>query len=178
MKNKNRNSETSKQNEFIILCGLVIFATASLLLPQPQQSSSIKNISLALEESLQQQKQQGTKNGYSTMFTSTNNSTEGNSSEYYIGIAKQLLNQVSLEYRKGNFTGAEEFAIRAYLDNFEYVEPDLVKHGAKDLKEQIEHMMRIELRDMIKSRVSQDQLDSQISSTAIKLTEAMRKLME
>ncbi len=53
-----------------------------------------------------------------------------------------------------------------------------MKHGAKDLKEQIEHMMRIELRDMIKSRVSQDQLDSQISSTAIKLTEAMRKLME
>ena len=177
MKNKNRNSETSMQNKFIILCGLVIFAIASLLLPQQQQSSSIKHISLALEESVQQ-KQQGTKNGYSTVFTSTNNSTEGNSSENYIETAKQLLNQVSLEYRKGNFIGAEEFAIRAYLDNFEYVEPDLVKHGAKDLKEQIEHMMRIELRDMIKSRVSQDQLDSQISATALKLNEAMRKLME
>ena len=63
------------------------------------------------------------------------------------------------------------------LSTIMYVEPDLGKHGAKDLKEQIEHMMRVELRDMIKNRVSQDQLDFYISATDLKLTEAMRKLV-
>ena len=87
------------------------------------------------------------------------------------------LHQVSVEYKKGNFTAAGELAIRAYLDNFEYVEQDLEKHGAKDLKEQIEQMVRVELRDMIKSGVSQNQLDSQINAIDLKLTEAMRKLM-
>ena len=111
------------------------------------------------------------------MFTTTSNITEANSSDKHIEITRQLLHQVSVEYKKGNFTAAGELAIRAYLDNFEYVEQDLEKHGAKDLKEQIEQMMRVELRDMIKSGVSQDQLDSQINAIDLKLTEAMRKLM-
>jgi hypothetical protein len=37
--------------------------------------------------------------------------------------------------------------------------------------------MRVELRDMIKNRVSQDQLDFYISATDLKLTEAMGKLV-
>ena len=120
---------------------------------------------------------QASKNGYITLFTTTSNITEANRSDKHIGITRQLLHQVSVEYKKGNFTAAGELAIRAYLDNFEYVEQDLEKHGAKDLKEQIEQMMRVELRDMIKSGVSQDQLDSQINAIDLKLTEAMRKLM-
>jgi hypothetical protein len=55
-----------------------------------------------------------------------------------------------------------------------YVEPDLGKHGAKDLKEQIEHMMRVELRAMIKNRVSQDQLDFYISATDLKCKQSVK----
>ena len=94
----------------------------------------------------------------------------------YIETAKQLLNQTSLEYKKGNSTGAEELATRAYLDNFEYIEPILEKHGAANLKEQIEQMMRVQLRNMIKDKASQEQIDSQINMIYLKLSEAATKL--
>jgi hypothetical protein len=170
MKYKIKHNETSKQNKLILSCGLVIFAASLVSLPQ---TLLLRYNALAFEE----EQQQASKNGYITLFTTTSNTTEVNSSVKYIETARQLLNQVSAEYKKGNFTAAGELAIRAYLDNFEYVEQDLEKHGAKDLKEQIEQMMRVELRDMIKSGVSQDQLDSQINAIDLKLTEAMRKLM-
>ena len=94
----------------------------------------------------------------------------------YIETAKQLLNQTSLEYKKGNSTGAEELATRAYLDNFEYIEPILEKHGAANLKEQIEQMMRVQLRNMIKDKASQEQIDSQINKIYLKLSEAATQL--
>ena len=171
MKYNIKHNETSKQNKLILSCGLVIFAASLVLLPQ---ILLLRYNALAFEE---EQQQQAIKNGYITLFTTTSNITEANSSDKHIGITRQLLHQVSVEYKKGNFTAAGELAIRAYLDNFEYVEQDLEKHGAKDLKEQIEQMMRVELRDMIKSGVSQDQLDSKINAIDLKLTEAMRKLM-
>lgn len=171
MKYKIKHNETSKQNKLILSCGLVIFAASLVSLPQ---TLLLRYNALAFEE---EQQHQASKNGYITLFTTTSNITEANSSDKYIEITRQLLHQVSVEYKKGNFTAAGELAIRAYLDNFEYVEQDLEKHGAKDLKEQIEQMMRVELRDMIKSGVSQDQLDSQINAIDLKLTEAMRKLM-
>ena len=171
MKYKIKHNETSKQNKLILSCGLVIFAASLVSLPQ---TLLLRYNALAFEE---EQQHQASKNGYITLFTTTSNITEANSSDKHIEITRQLLHQVSVEYKKGNFTAAGELAIRAYLDNFEYVEQDLEKHGAKDLKEQIEQMMRVELRDMIKSGVSQDQLDSQINAIDLKLTEAMRKLM-
>jgi hypothetical protein len=171
MKYKIKHNETSKQNKLILSCGLVIFAASLVSLPQ---TLLLRYNALAFEE---EQQHQASKNGYITLFTTTSNITEDNSSDKHIEITRQLLHQVSVEYKKGNFTAAGELAIRAYLDNFEYVEQDLEKHGAKDLKEQIEQMMRVELRDMIKSGVSQDQLDSQINAIDLKLTEAMRKLM-
>jgi hypothetical protein len=94
----------------------------------------------------------------------------------YIETAKQLLNQTSLEYKKGNSTGAEELATRAYLDNFEYIEPILERHGAADLKEQIEQLMRLQLRDMIKEKASQEQIDSLINTIYLKLSEAATQL--
>lgn len=93
-------------------------------------------------------------------------------SQQYIENARQLLKQVSVEYKNGNFTGADKLAVLAYLENFEYVESDLANRGAEDLKGQIEEMMRVELRDMIKNRVTQDKLDSQIDAIDVKLTDA------
>ena len=172
MKYKIKRNETSKQNKLILSCGLVIFATSLVSLPQ---TLLLRYNALAFEE--EQQQHQASKNGYITLFTTTSNITEANRSDKHIEITDSLLHQVSVEYKKGNFTAAGELAIRAYLDNFEYVEQDIEKHGAKDLKEQIEQMMRVELRDMIKTGVSQDQLDSQINAIDLKLTEAMRKLI-
>jgi hypothetical protein len=91
----------------------------------------------------------------------------------YAQTARQLLNQTMVEYSTNNATGAEELATRAYLDNFEYVEPALEQEGAADLKEQIEDMMREEIRDMIKTSTSADELHTLINATDAKLVEAI-----
>jgi hypothetical protein len=90
----------------------------------------------------------------------------------YAQTAQQLLNQTMVEYSTNNATGTEELATRAYLDNFEYVEPALEQKGAADLKEQIGDMMREEILDMIKTSTSADELHTLINATDAKLVEA------
>jgi hypothetical protein len=75
-------------------------------------------------------------------------------------------------------TGAEELATKAYLDNFEYVEPALEQKDARDLKEQIEGMMREDLRDMIRDNASIEEVGSHINATDAKLMEATSILNE
>ena len=55
--------------------------------------------------------------------------TEGKSNKFvdYLENARGLLNLSSFEYRNSNYTGAEELATTAYLDNFEHVEEELEK---------------------------------------------------
>jgi hypothetical protein len=65
------------------------------------------------------------------------------------------LNQTSVEYKNSNYTGAEELAIVAYLDNFEYVESELEKKGSHTLMQDIEHMMREEIRALIKNKANE-----------------------
>ena len=69
---------------------------------------------------------------------STNNTKNIDSSIVYIETARNLLNQVSTEYKKGNFSEAEELATRAYLDNFEYVEAPLEKKGGSEIMKQLQ----------------------------------------
>ena len=104
--------------------------------------------------------------------------TENESNKYinYLQHARNLLNQTSIEYKNNNYTGAEELAIVAYLDNFEYVESKLEKKGSHSLMQDIEHMMREELRDLIKNKANQTELDMHINATDAKLLEAINLL--
>jgi hypothetical protein len=103
----------------------------------------------------------------------SNNTKTTDSSVVYTQTARNLLNQVSTEYKEGNFSGAEELATQAYLDNFEYVEPALEKKGAGNIMEQLEDMMRTDLRSMIKDAVPYEKLDSLVNATDAKLAEAI-----
>jgi hypothetical protein len=91
----------------------------------------------------------------------------------YAQTARNLLNQVMVEYQKGNTTGANDLATSAYLDNFEYVEAPLDKNGASDLKEAIEDPMREELREKIQNKVSPEELASHVKMLDDKLKEAI-----
>ena len=104
---------------------------------------------------------------------STNNTKNIEPSIVYTETARNLLNQVSAEYKKGNFSGAEELATRAYLDNFEYVEGALEKKGGSEIMKQLEGMMRKDLREMIKDEVPYEKLLSHINATDAKLDEAI-----
>ena len=103
---------------------------------------------------------------------------ENESNKYidYLQNARNLLNQTSVEYKNSNYTGADELVIVAYLDNFEYVESELEKKGSHSLMQDIEHMMRQELRDLIKNKANQSELDMHISATDAKLLEAINLL--
>ena len=78
-----------------------------------------------------------------------------------------------LNLRLKNYTGAEELANTAYLDNFEHVEHELEEKGSPSFMEDLEHMMREELRDLIQGKVDQTELDMHINATHAKLVEAI-----
>jgi len=104
--------------------------------------------------------------------------TDGKSNKFvdYLENAISLLNQSSFEYKNSNYTGAEELAIAAYLDNFEHVEEELEKKSSHAFMEDIEHKMREELRDLIKDKAQQSELDIHINATNAKLLEAINLL--
>ena len=104
--------------------------------------------------------------------------TEGESNKFvdYLENARSLLNQTSVEYKNSNYTGAEELATEAYLDNFEHVEEELEKKSSHAFMEDIEHKMREELRDLIKDKVQQSELDIHVNATDAKLVEAINLL--
>jgi len=104
--------------------------------------------------------------------------TDGKSNKFvdYLENAISLLNQSSFEYKNSNYTGAEELAIAAYLDNFEHVEEELEKKSSHTFMEDIEHKMREELRDLIKDKAQQSELDIHINATDAKLVEAINLL--
>jgi high-affinity iron transporter len=97
----------------------------------------------------------------------------GTNSEYskYFETIRTLLPQVVEEYEAGNYAKADELAIEAYLDNFEYLEPLIAEHD-KQLMLTIEQMMRVELREMIKERESVDKIEAHVQSIFEKLNEA------
>jgi len=111
-------------------------------------------------------------------FGQENETTQGKSNKYidYLQNARNLLNQTSAEYKNSNYTGAEELATAAYLDNFEYVEHEIEEKGSHGLMEDIEHMMREKLRDLIKDKANQTELDLHINATGSKLLEAINLL--
>lgn len=100
--------------------------------------------------------------------------TEDESNKFvdYLQNARDLLNQTSIEFKNSNYTGAEELANTAYLDNFEHVEHELEEKGSPSFMEVLEHMKR-ELRDLIQDKVDQTKLDMHINATDAKLVEAI-----
>lgn len=101
--------------------------------------------------------------------------TEDESNKFvdYLQNARDLLNQTSIEFKNSNYTGAEELANTAYLDNFEHVEHELEEKGSPSFMEVLEHMMREELRDLIRDKADQSELDSHINVTDAKIVEAI-----
>jgi hypothetical protein len=96
----------------------------------------------------------------------------------YIENARALLKQASTEYKNGNYVKADELVSNAYLDNFEYVEADLNNNGHSQMVTEMEKLIVDDLRGMIKDRVPQAQLDSEISLIDSKLSQAIAVVPE
>jgi len=89
----------------------------------------------------------------------------------YVENIQNLLEQTKQEYLQGNTDLALSLATKAYLDNFEFLEAPLVELGAEELMEEVEHMMREDLREMIKDGAPSSEVSSHIDATLEKMDE-------
>jgi high-affinity iron transporter len=95
------------------------------------------------------------------------------SAEYqkYFSTIRELLAQVITEINAGNYEAADQHAISAYLDNYEYLEAPIEKHDV-ELMTTIEIEMREELREMIRAEESPANIEAHIDGILEKLATA------
>ena len=94
----------------------------------------------------------------------------------YVDTIKTLLQDTKSQYRSGDTELALSSATRAYLDNYEFLEQPLIEADQRELMEEVEVMMREELRNMIKAGVSPDEIDRQVDAILIKM-DAIEKIV-
>lgn len=87
----------------------------------------------------------------------------------YAENIEYLLTQAKKEYANGNNDAALSLVTKAYLDNFEFLESPLVDAGQEELMEEVEHMMREELREMIRNDAPISEVETQIDTLLIKM---------
>ena len=87
---------------------------------------------------------------------------EQGSSIAIINNIKSLLTQLIAAYESQDYQRAENIAIEAYLENYEYIEAPLAQRD-QQLMEQTEVMLREELRQMITDRVPIEQIEQHIT---------------
>ena len=85
--------------------------------------------------------------------------TIGLDSTNLYSVIRDLYTDLMIELDNGDYKQAEQIGIEAYLENFEYLEPEIEVADA-ELLYQLEWDMREELRTMIKNRESPDTIKS------------------
>jgi len=86
----------------------------------------------------------------------------------YVENIRNLLNQVKASYAQGDKDTAQSLATKAYLDNFEFLEKP-IKETNPELVDELETMMRIELRDMIKNDASISDVNQKVDDILVKM---------
>lgn len=95
----------------------------------------------------------------------------------YVENVRSLLQQTKEQYAAGNTDDALSLATKAYLDNFEYLESS-VNQQNPDLKNDMEQMMRVELRDMIKNGASASEVSAHIDKILLKMNDVAKIVPE
>jgi len=91
--------------------------------------------------------------------------------QQYFTTIRILLSKVTSEVKNGNYAQADQYAVSAYLDNYEYLEAPIEKHDP-DLMVTIEEEMREELRRMIEARESVESIEAFVNGILVKLDKA------
>ena len=87
----------------------------------------------------------------------------------YVDNIRDLLEQTKQAYGSGDKDLALSLATKAYLDNYEFLEAPLIELGEEDLMEEVEVMLREDLRNMIKNSEPSSQIDAHIDNTLAKM---------
>ncbi|MDP8887603.1 MAG: FTR1 family iron permease, partial [Thermoproteota archaeon] len=91
--------------------------------------------------------------------------------QQYFATIRTLLSNVISEINNGNYEQADQYAVSAYLDNYEYLEAPIEKHDP-ELMVTIEEEMREELRRMIEARESAESIEAFVNGILVKLDRA------
>jgi hypothetical protein len=94
-----------------------------------------------------------------------------------ISNIKSLMTELVAAYRAQDYQGAENIAIEAYLENYEFVEAPLAALD-QELMEQTEVMLREELRQMITNRAPIEQIEQHIGLINANLDRATQLLSQ
>jgi high-affinity iron transporter len=132
-------------------------------LAQRMDSQSILRITTAIERDLAEE-----------LSVSEGSESTSEHQQYFAKI-RTLLSQVISEVNNGNYEQADQYAVSAYLDNYEYLEAPIEKHDP-DLMLTIEEEMREELRSMIEARESADSIEVFANGILTKLDSAEQLL--
>jgi high-affinity iron transporter len=98
-------------------------------------------------------------------------SESGSEQAKYFATIRELLNSTIASVTAGDYDAADATAIKAYLDNYEYLEAPIEKHDP-DLMLDIEVEMREELRQMIKEERSPQEIVEFTTAILVKLDQA------
>jgi high-affinity iron transporter len=128
-------------------------------LAQKMDSESILRLTTAIERDLAEE-------------LSVSEGSESTSEhQQYFATIRSLLSNVISEVNNGNYEQADQYAVSAYLDNYEYLEAPIEKHDP-DLMVTIEEEMREELRRMIEARESVESIEVFVNGILVKLDRA------
>jgi high-affinity iron transporter len=96
-------------------------------------------------------------------------STDIESSELINNI-RSLLDQSIEKIKNNDYQNAETLVIEAYLDNFEFLEPELAKHDESLLKD-TEVLLREQLRNLIQGNANAEDIQKMVNNINAKLNE-------
>jgi high-affinity iron transporter len=102
-------------------------------------------------------------------------STDIESSEILKNI-RNLLDQSIEKIKNGDYQNAETLVIEAYLNNFEFLEPEIAKHDESLMKD-TEVLLREQLRNLIQAKANTEDIQKMVNNINTKLNE-IEKLLQ
>jgi high-affinity iron transporter len=135
------------------------FSELKSSLEQKAENESIARLATAIERDLAED-----------LSLSAGSGSASEHTQYFSNI-RELLANVVTEVSNGNYDQADEHAITAYLDNYEYLEAPIEKHNP-ELMVDIEIQMREGLREMIRDEEPPAAIEEHINGILVKLDEA------
>jgi high-affinity iron transporter len=110
-----------------------------------------------------------------TSYYKSGNGSTANPYTHYFSTIRNDLQSVIKDVKNGNYDGASDTVITAYLDNFEYLEPSIDKYD-HNLKLTIELGIREHLRQMLDQKAPYSSVVSYINYIFLKLSQAEKLL--
>jgi hypothetical protein len=87
----------------------------------------------------------------------------------YVDNIRDLLEQSKIKYAEGDIEEAKRLAMKAYIDNYEYLE-DPVEEQNEELNDELEIMLREELQALMRENAPLEQVDEKINAILERIT--------